>query len=80
MRKWRDKWLAHTDFDQAILERPLPDTGVQRGHVDESIRLVIELMNLYAQHLSQNPLGKDLPIVPGDAEVLARLLESMAES
>ncbi len=79
MRQWRDKWLAHTDFNQAILERPLPDIGVQRGHVDEAIHLTIELMNLFADHLLQNQLDKDLPIVVGDAEVLAQLLESMAE-
>jgi hypothetical protein len=80
MRKWRDKWLAHTDFDQAILDRPLPDTGVQRGHVDDAIRLTTELMNLFAHHLAQKSFGNDLPIVPGDADVLARLLESMQES
>jgi hypothetical protein len=57
----------------------LPDIGVQRGHVDEAIGLTIELMNLFADHLLQNQLGKDLPIVAGDAEVLAQLLESMAE-
>jgi len=80
MRKWRDKWLAHTDFEQAILEKPLPNIGVQRGHVDEAIRLVTALMNLFANQLSQKVFSDDWPIVPGDAEVLARLLESMEES
>jgi hypothetical protein len=36
-------------------------------------------MNLFAAHLSQKPFGKELPIVPGDADVLARLLESIRD-
>ncbi len=80
IRKWRNKWLAHTDFDQAMSERPLPESGVQRGHVDEAIRLTAELMNLFADHLGEKRPDKDLPIVAGDADVLARMLESMQES
>jgi hypothetical protein len=75
IRQWRDKWLAHTDFDQSVLEQPLPGTKVKRGDIDEALRLIREIMHLFAVHLSQNPVEYDLPIVPGDAEVLARWLE-----
>lgn len=78
IRQWRDKWLAHTDFDQSILEQPLPSTKVKRGDIDEALRLIREIMHLFAAHLSQEPAQYDMPIVPGDAEVLARLLEGMS--
>jgi len=80
MRKWRNQWLAHTDYDQAVLDRPLPEYGVQRVHVDNSIRMILDIMNLFASHLEQTPLGRELPIVVGDANVLAQLLESMQDS
>jgi len=80
IRQWRDKWLAHTDFEQSALEQPLPNTKVKRGDIDEALRLVREIMRLFAVHLSQNPVEYDMPIVPGDADVLARLLEGMNDS
>jgi hypothetical protein len=79
IREWRNKWLAHTDLSQALLERPLPNTQVQRGEIDEALRLIRELMNLFVDHLSQERVIYELPIVPGDADVLARLLESLYE-
>ena len=80
MRKWRNKWLAHTDYKQALLEKPLPEYSVQRGQVDSAISMIIELMNLFAKQLQQPLLGEALPIVVGDADVLARILESFYES
>lgn len=79
IRQWRDKWLAHTDFDQSVLEQPLPNTKVKRGDIDEALRLIREIMHLFATHLSQNLVEYDMPIVAGDADVLARLLEEYVE-
>ncbi len=75
IRAWRDKWLAHTDLAEAKLDKPLEHAKVQRGHVDEAITLVLQLMRLFAEHLGEVPLGSELPIVVGDADVLARFLE-----
>jgi hypothetical protein len=77
IRQWRNKWLAHTDFEQAMLEKPLPNTKVPRGDVDEALRLTREFMHLFADYLSQEMVDYDLPIVPGDADVLAQLLETL---
>jgi len=80
IREWRDKWLAHTDYDQALLVKPLPEYPVQRGQLDRSIGLAIEFMNLFAKYLDQPFISVDLPIVVGDADVLARSLETLYDT
>jgi len=77
IRQWRNKWFAHTDLDQALLEKPLPNTKVQRDKIDKALHLIRELMRLFADHLSQKPVDYDLRVVPGDADALAQLLESL---
>ena len=77
IRSWRDKWIAHTDLEQALSKQPLPNKKIQRRDIDEALRLIRELMNLFANHLSQPSVAYDLPIITGDADVLARILEAM---
>jgi hypothetical protein len=77
IRLWRNKWIAHTDLEQALLERPLPNTKIQRGDIDKALSLTRELMHLFAKQLSEQPVAYDRPIIVGDADVLARILEQL---
>lgn len=80
IRTWRNKWLAHTDYCQSLLAQPLAEFRVQRGQIDRSISLIIDLMNLFSKHLELPYMLKELPIIAGDADVLARILESYCDS
>ena len=77
IRLWRNKWLAHIDSEQAFLEKPLPNIKVPRGDIDKALSLLKDLMQLFAVHLSQEPVDYDKLVVPGDADALADLLESL---
>jgi hypothetical protein len=76
IRKWRDKWLAHTDLAAALASTPLPTAKVQRGDIDEALRLTREIMALFAAHLGQQRYGYDSVIVIGGAQDLLKALGS----
>ena len=75
IREVGDVWIAHTDLVRALSDTPLADLKVQRGEVDEVLRLIRELVWLFADHLSEARVNYDLPIIVGDADALARFLE-----
>jgi hypothetical protein len=75
-----DVWIAHTDLVRALSETPLGDLKVQRGEVDEVLGLIRELMWLFADYLSEARVNYDLPIIVGDADVLARFLEDATDA
>ena len=76
IRKWRDKWIAHTDLAEALSATPLPAAKVQRGDIDEAFRLTREIMALIASHLGQPRYHYESVIVIGGAEALLKALGS----
>lgn len=76
LRVWRNKWLAHTDLAAALASKPLETTRVQRGDIDEALRLTREVMALFATHLGQHEYGYGSVVVFGDAKDLLKALGS----
>jgi hypothetical protein len=75
MRSWRNKWLAHLDFDKAIESKLEELPRVLRGDIDEALRLTCELMNAVAGYLDRPINSYDDVILPGDADALISALE-----
>jgi hypothetical protein len=76
IRIWRNKWLGHTDLAAGLASPPLPTAKVQRGDIDEALRLTREIMGLFAAHQGQLRYGYDSVIVIGDAKDLLKALGS----
>jgi hypothetical protein len=70
-----DQWLAHTDLARALSDEPLADLKVQRGEVDLALGCIRELIWLFADNLAEPRANYDMPIIVGDADLLARVLE-----
>jgi len=76
IRTWRNQWLAHTDLQSALSPTPLPGIRVQRGHIDQALELVRELMALFSRNFSREPYDYLTIVVMGDAEAFVRALQS----
>jgi hypothetical protein len=75
IRLWRNKWLAHIDLQRSLQYDPPPLAPVQRGDIDEALRLIRELMNDTALHLGRECFPYQSVMLIGSAERLASYLE-----
>jgi hypothetical protein len=73
-RDWRNRHIAHQDFDLIFADTPEPLAVVTRKKVSDALEAVNDLLNIVENHYSKATMAFDHLIARGQADDLVQVL------